>query len=256
MKKLILFLGLLLISVAAWCQVADESLKDSLVAIGITPAWSAVIGAVLIVIGKVIPNKWTDIMLYIEKLFYAIYLGLNKINEKTNRLSKSQKIALALKKGASVMLLLLCINITSSAQGSFHNFWKSTKHCIVLDPSAAKLNILTDTTIDYISKWSFKPAATLTAVAIDVSDIKNSLSQSLSSIGLGLRYGNYETVDNTAYCNYSFNALLLTSIKIGETTSTKLGGAITVDVFNNLLGGGIGYINNKLLLLTTISYSF
>jgi hypothetical protein len=48
----------------------------------------------------------------------------------------------------------------------------------------------------------------------------------------------------------------LTSVEIGGAQTTKLGGAVTVDVFNKIMGLGIGYIDKKAMLLTTISYSF
>lgn len=117
MKKLFLLLGLLLLSVAVFCQVADESLKDALIAIGITPGWAVVIGSLLVVIGKIIPNKWMDIFVYVEKIFYAIYLALSKINDKTNNLSKKQRCKkVELKKTALTACLLFFILGGLSAQ--------------------------------------------------------------------------------------------------------------------------------------------
>jgi hypothetical protein len=104
------------------------------------------------------------------------------------------------------------------------------------------------------SEWLFRPSVTVTAYAIQFGP--QAQSQSLSSVGTGISYGNFSQVNGQAYCNYSFNALLLTRINIGGQTSTTFGAALTGDVFNKIIGLGIGYINNKAMLLTTLSYSF
>lgn len=104
-----------------------------------------------------------------------------------------------------------------------------------------------------ISPWLPRIAVSLTALAIDFTD-KPILSHSLSSIGFGMSYGKYSIVNEKPYCNFSVNALLLTQIKIGDTENTKLGGALTIDVFNKLIGIGVGYVDKKALFLTMISF--
>jgi hypothetical protein len=106
--------------------------------------------------------------------------------------------------------------------------------------------------IDEIRKFIFRPAATITAVAIDFEGN----SQSFSSFGFGVSYGKFSVVDDTPYCNYSFNALVLTGMELGGEQKTSIGGALTVDVFNKIIGAGFGYIDNKVMFLTTLSYSF
>ena len=102
---------------------------------------------------------------------------------------------------------------------------------------------------------------TLTALAFDLNTNKP-LAQSLQSIGTGISYGKFETIDNTPYCDYSFNAALLTKVNINGDNSPGFGGSLTVDVFNKTVGLGVGYLgqngfaNGHVLLLTSISYSF
>jgi len=101
--------------------------------------------------------------------------------------------------------------------------------------------------------WMPRIAASITAIAVDFSE-SPALTVPLSSLGFGMSYGKYVVANEKPYCQFSVNALLLTQIKIGEEVSTKLGGALTVDVFNKLIGIGIGYVDKKALLLTTVSF--
>jgi hypothetical protein len=63
-------------------------------------------------------------------------------------------------------------------------------------------------------------------------------------------------VDGKAYCNYSVNACLLTEVSLSGEISTSFGAAITADVFNKIIGAGVGYLDKHPMLLLTVSYSF
>jgi len=138
-----------------------------------------------------------------------------------------------------------------SAQSKWDGFFKPVD--VVLD-SKATFKATDEPVIDK-GIWLFRPSVALTAVAFDFSG-KDPVSVSLNTLGFGASYGKYSEVNEVAYCTYSFNAFLLTSVEIGGAQTTKLGGEVTVDVFNKIMGLGIGYIDKKAMLLTTISYSF
>lgn len=147
-------------------------------------------------------------------------------------------------------ILVLFITIVSVNAQSFKGFFKPVTQNTVFNNQSGIFD-----GVDNKGIWLFRPSVTLTALAIDLKS-SNPVSQSLSSVGTGVSYGSFVTVDNKPYCNYSLNALFLTQVKLGEQTTTTFGGALTVDVFNKLIGIGVGYINKSPMLMTTISISF
>lgn len=151
-----------------------------------------------------------------------------------------------------LVAMLSIAGLSASAQSPWQDFFKPVTVNRVYDQLALRAD---QGATDESNVWLFRPAAALTAVAIDLSE-KPAVNKSLSSVGIGISYGKFSDIENKAYCTYSINALLLTAIEIGGTQSTTIGGALTVDVFNKLIGGGVGYINNSFMLLTTLSYSF
>jgi len=146
-----------------------------------------------------------------------------------------------------IIPLLLLLITTANAQSPFKGFFQPVTIETVVEQADAK-GVFENMT------WLFRPSVALTAIAIDVSE-KPVINNALSSAGLGLSFGKFSIIDDEAYCTFSVNASLLTSIKVNDIVSTKIGGALTVDVFNKFLGFGCAYIDNKFLLLTTISYS-
>lgn len=155
-----------------------------------------------------------------------------------------------------LILLLSIVTITSfvysqEKPGAFKGFFKP------VDAVINKQNIFMYSFDENVSEsvWLFRPSVTLTAVAIDLSS-KPAVSKSLSSAGFGISYGKFTTINNEAWCNYSVNALMLTGLKLGDVQQTDFGAALTIDIFNKLIGCGVGYIDKKVILLTTISYSF
>jgi hypothetical protein len=154
-----------------------------------------------------------------------------------------------MKNKLSLIVMMVFITIGLNAQKPFEGFFKPIQK---EDINIVNLREYRDLGEFNTYSWIFRPAATVTAVAIDFEGN----SHSFSSFGIGLSYGKFTVVDDKPYCNYSFNALLLTGAEIGGEQKTSLGGALTVDVFNKIIGGGIAYIDKKAMLLTTLSYSF
>lgn len=105
------------------------------------------------------------------------------------------------------------------------------------------------------SPWLMRPYFELTAAAVSFGGGKPVVN-TLNSMGLGFSYGKYSILNDKAYCNYSFNLGLLTQIELNGEISTQLGGVLSVDVFDKLVGAGLGLINKKPMLLLTLSYSF
>lgn len=166
-----------------------------------------------------------------------------------------------MKKKILLIVMLLFLAVTLCAQSPWRGFIKPVKS--VVEVNNQELNemryklvssnsdslIITPTTY-----MLFRPALTITFAAIDLSE-KPAVVKSLESAGVGISYGKFSAKDN-AYCYYSINALLLTSYKIGGVESVKIGGAITADIFNKFVGGGVGYIDGHFMPLITISHSF
>ena len=143
--------------------------------------------------------------------------------------------------------LLLTFAITINAQSPFKGFFKPVSTNLVFANQSA---ILGGTDI-----WLFRPSISLTAVAVQFGG-GQPVMQTLSSVGTGISYGNFTQIDGKPYCNYSVNVALLTQIKIDGVTSANFGAALTGDVFNKLIGAGVGYIDKHVLLLTSVSISF
>lgn len=255
MKKLILSLSFLFLAIMAYCQT-DSTMVSTLTGFGLnsTVSWTIITLLGLIIGHFAVPEKWASVLIYVEKATLGLYTFLHWLNLKTNKVSRTQRterdleLRGRLKKTLTMVALLLIVG-SASAQSPWSGFFKPVK----LD----QINTISLKSTDELSTyaWLFRPSATLTAVAIDFSS-GSVKSQSLSSVGLGVSYGKFSTVEDKAYCTYSFNALLLTSVKIGDEQSAALGGAVTVDAFNKLVGFGVGYIDKSLMMLTTISYSF
>lgn len=84
---------LFLLAAPIFCQEADSTLVDVLGDLGVSKvlAWG-ILGVLGFVLGHfAIPEKWTSILAIIQKILEAIVVALDWINEKTNKLSKSQR---------------------------------------------------------------------------------------------------------------------------------------------------------------------
>lgn len=163
-----------------------------------------------------------------------------------------------MKKKILIIIALLIFAITLNAQKSspWHGFGKSI-HSVMQEQQeklATSLRVNPNTVVPITkTQLLFRPSFTLTALAVDFSQ-KTAAFTSLTSAGFGISYGKFSTTDG--YCYYSFNALVLTSYKIGDAESVKMGGAITFDAYNKLFGAGVGYLNGHIIPLLTISHSF
>ena len=271
MKKKILFIfSLLLIAAGVFCQTNDE-LKDALTILGLSPTVVTIVLAGLGIVGQFIPNKWYGVTLYLERLCYGIYLALHKVNEKLNNLSPKQKmlkvetdrrikeateklkgVGITVRSIITAFILMFVLSAGVDAQ-KWDGFFKPAD-------AVVKASIVKAADTDEVKPaWFFRPSVSLTAMAIDFSQ-DEPVSLSLSAMGFGISYGKFTTVNDQAYCNYSFNLALLTTMDFANSQETHMGVSGTVDVFNKLVGAGVGaYLDAgkvKPLLLMTISYSF
>jgi hypothetical protein len=161
-----------------------------------------------------------------------------------------------MKKLITVIALLMFAITINAQQSHWNGFGKSIKHVMREQQEEFESQLRLGSTMAVAptkTQLLFRPSISLTAFAIDFSDKPVALT-SLTSAGFGLSYGKYSSTDG--YCYYSVNAQVLTSYKIGETQNVKVGAAITVDFYNKLAGAGVGYINNHIMPLITISHSF
>lgn len=235
-------------SLAAFCQmVPDSTVKADLESLGLssTVTW-LIVTALGLLLGQVaVPNKFAGVLFYIQKIIKYLHDFVGWINDKTN----NGQVKNFYKKTVTILVFGFIIGGLCQAQAPFKGFFKPVGQNQVFKTQKAIFGG------ESKGVWLFRPSVTLTALAIDLKQ-SNPISQSLSSVGTGVSYGNFSTVDNKPYCNYSVNALFLTQVKLGEQTVTTFGAAVTVDVFNKFIGLGVGYINKDPMIMTTISTSF
>jgi hypothetical protein len=251
MKKFISLLFFAALNIAAFCSVSDSTAHAALVSAGLssTVAWLIVTGIGLIFSHVAIPNKFASILYYIQ-------LAITWINEKTNNGQVKNFY-----KGASIILLFFMLSAgAANAQSPWSGFLKPIKENQVLKNKMYSLTESSDDTNSLTSgTWLFRPSLSLTAVLVD---LKTKDVETLNSVGTGISYGNFTTTDGTAYCNYSFNASILTQVTISGTTTANFGGAISADVFNKTIGLLIGYLGTSgfadghIVIGTSFSYSF
>lgn len=164
-----------------------------------------------------------------------------------------------------MLFTLLCFGVSLNAQQSpWRGFVKPVKRVVNEELVRIELENMTRAKIYGFGSDSiivapdaymfFRPTTMITFAAIDFYE-KPATIKSLELFGIGLSYGKYDA-DNDAYCQYSINGLLISKYKFGDKETVKLGGAITVDVFNKFIGGGVGYIDGRFMPLITISHSF
>jgi hypothetical protein len=261
MKKILfLFMPLMLFAVAAIAQVSDP-LNDALTNVGLSPTAISLISMGILIVGKLIPQKWTDPLVYVEKLFLALYLGVKKINDATNRLTSAQKIAKNVNdnklkdlkyRGMLPVMTLLFIFILSSgiqlqAQSpSFNGFFKPVE----VNTAVQKMNTraVDDVSTQSEFVWLFRPMVSVTATSVNFQG-GTAETKALSSLGTGLSLSKYITVDGKPYSQLSVNALFLTGITIDNVTSLSIGGAVTLGLFNGVLNFGGGYLDKGFVLL-------
>ena len=145
----------------------------------------------------------------------------------------------------TIIITLLCLlAIAGFSQSPFHGFFKPktalTVHYLKADNQAST------------SIWLFRPELSMTALAIQLGG-SEPVVQSFNSIGSGISYANID--NSTGYCNYSFNAMLITKVNIGNISAVNFGGALTFDVYNKFISLGISYVSGHTYLISQISYS-
>lgn len=170
-----------------------------------------------------------------------------------------------MKKRILLIFTLLCFVVSLNAQQSpWRGFVRPVKQVVAEDLNEIKVENFNrmekyafnpDSIIVAPNAYMFfRPTTMITFAAIDFYE-KPAIIKSLEIIGVGLSYGKY-SADNSAYCEYSINGMLISSYKFGDKEGIKIGAAITADIFNKFVGGGVGYIDGKFMPLITISHSF
>jgi hypothetical protein len=147
-----------------------------------------------------------------------------------------------------IFLLSLVFVITTINAQSFKDFLKPAKE----NPAFKTYSVTLDGSS--ISPWLFRPYIAMNAYQVNLGGAP--VNQSFSSVGAGLRYGKFIQTETGVYCQYSFNAMLMTSVKIGGVNSATMGFGLTGDVFNGLIGAGVAYVGNKFMIIVPVSYSF
>ena len=109
------------------------------------------------------------------------------------------------------------------------------------------------------SLWLFRPSVELTALQLIPSKENGKVFDvsSFKSIGMGISYQHFTTINGLPYNNYGFNVFALFDAIPSETTAINISGAVTVSALQYLnLGGGYNIGLKKFFLLAGIQYNF
>lgn len=274
MKKLLFIcVALLLCSVAVFSQTDGGGFKEALESLGVSPGIATIVSILLLtVVGKLIPNKWADPLVYLEKVLWALYSGLHSLNESANNLSPKQRmlkeeneeklrkvnnyaakefgLGITVRKLVVAILLLFMVGAVGNAQSPFTGFLKSSNQAmqLVLVKAADEGQPVTN-----ITRTMFRPYVGVVGQAYN---FKEKTTGSFVASGLGGTWGKFSMVNDKAYCNIAVNVALLTQLQIGEITKTELGILGSVGFFDNLFNVGLGYVNKSPQLLFGLGYNF
>ena len=200
-------------------------------------------GILVVVVGKLIPNKYADILWHVGNILQA---GNN-----TAPTQSKEKILDKYKKVVPVLLLMF-LSTASFSQNAFRGFFDKKQ-----DVLSQKLFLKSTDTLSTTSKGSFlfRGAATVAGFAMPLKSSEEVSSFQIA--GMGLSYGYYTS---STYCKYAINAFAVSSLKLGDLSSAKAGGLLTVGFFNNYVNIGVMYAapssTYNWYLTTGLTYTF
>jgi len=146
-----------------------------------------------------------------------------------------------MKRAVLIVIIALVTNLTYS-QGRFDGFFKPVPSEVVKNERG-------------VSTWIFRPVVSISAMQITLDN--PTTVQSLNSLGTGLSYAHFTDNEGVPYQNIAVNALILFGTKVTDVSPLELSLAVTGTFWQYLsIGGGYNFTNNKIFLLTGISYSF
>jgi hypothetical protein len=255
MKKMFLFLLLAVISITAFC--VNDSISNE---VPLNVSGSS--------FKELIMNNWAVILYFVLYTVWEFALGeTSKIKaNSTVKLIYNWVTSFLKKKAGKVTIIAVvfgCSVVGLNAQTG--NPWKGFLKPVALNENfkVSKLKVdstaTTVTTATTSTTFLFRPSVAVTGVLFD---LKTKETQTLTGAGIGISYGSYTVTNGVSYCNYSFNASLLTQVKINSTTTANFGAAASIDVFNKVVGLLVGYLgtsgfaNGHMVVGTTFSYSF
>jgi hypothetical protein len=109
------------------------------------------------------------------------------------------------------------------------------------------------------SVWLFRPTVEITAMQLIPSATEGKMFDvsSFQSVGMGLSYQHFISIDGVPYNNYGFNFLLLFDAIPRETVALNISPTVTVSALK-IMNFGVGYHFglNKPFLLTGLTYTF
>jgi hypothetical protein len=251
MKKMFLLLLLVVISITAFC------VNDSIEEVPLNVSGGS--------FKDLIINNWAAILTFVLYAVWEFALGeTSKVKaNSTVKLVYNWVMSFLKKKAGKVTIIAVvfgCSVVGLNAQTS--SPWKGFFKPVAQNENFKTLKADATGTITSTTKteaFLFRPSVTVTGVLFD---LKTKETQTLTGAGVGLSYGNYTVTNGSSYCNYSFNASLLTSVKINDETTANFGAAGSIDVFNKVVGLLVGYLgtngfaNGHMVIGTTFSYSF
>lgn len=106
--------------------------------------------------------------------------------------------------------------------------------------------------------WIFRPAIEITATQLTWNKTTKVFDiSSFQSMGLGVSYQHFISIDGLPYTNFGINALLLFDTTPIQTNEAALSGAITISALQYFnAGAGYNFGAKTLFLLLGITYNF
>jgi chromate transport protein ChrA len=216
---------------------------------------------------ELIVGNWAAILTFVLYAVWEFALGeTSKIKaNSTVKLIYNWIMSFLKKKAGKVTIIAVvfgCSVLGSNvnAQSPFDGFFNPIAQNENFKVKKLQLDSTTTLTTPVAStSFLFRPSVAVTGVLFD---LKTKETQTLTGAGFGISYGSYTVTNGVSYCNYSFNASLLTAIKINDETTANFGVAASVDVFNKVVGLLVGYLGTSgfadghIVAGTTFSYSF
>lgn len=190
------------------------------------------------------------------------YLLKNLFSNSAGQFAKNERGVSA---GSGVKTLILAlvfsgIGLVSSAQSGITEEKKQSPWQGFFQPLDKSLfTIRSIRGIEPSSVWLFRPAVEISALQLIPSKETGKVFDvsSFQSVGAGIGYQHFTTLNDLPYSDYGFNALILFDAIPRETTALNISTAVTVSVLQFLnLGGGYNFGMKKFFLLAGITYNF
>jgi hypothetical protein len=211
---------------------------------------TTVIGAILALAVAIQPLLTTGTIDWKQVIIAGLIALLGYVAKDSDVTGGSKKLGTPLKI-AVLAIMLSGIGLTANAQ-----FFKPVDKNM-FQPKTS-FNSFMATPEDNATKWLIRPAVSVSAMQLYYDKATKAFNAtSFTSIGFGAGYQHFIASDTEPFNDWGVTALILFEAVPTETTSAGISGAITINALR-FVNAGLGYNfqNNKVFLLTGITYNF